>query len=89
MDCIIKLWIIYLGVIRVLEKMILSDKECENLTKSIAGGVGIGLALGAILNNPQFGFALGGVIGVLSSLIYSLVLRIKEAKIRKKFISID
>ncbi len=41
----------------MLEKMILSDKECEYLAKSIAGGVLIGLALGAIFNNPQFGFA--------------------------------
>lgn len=57
----------------MLEKMILSEKECENLTKSIAGGVGIGLALGAILNNPQFGFALGGVTGIIASLIYTLV----------------
>ena len=49
----------------MLEKMILSDKECEYLAKSIAGGVLIGLALGAIFNNPQFGFALGGVTGIV------------------------
>ena len=75
-----------LGVVKVLEKMILSDKECEYLTKSIAGGVLIGLALGALFNNPQFGFALGGVTGIVSSLIYTLV---KRAKIKsdKKLIN--
>ncbi len=57
--------------------MILSDKECEYITKSIAGGVLIGLALGALFNNPQFGFALGGVIGIVSSFIYTLVKRTK------------
>lgn len=66
-----------LGVVKVLEKMILSDKECEYITKSIAGGVLIGLALGALFNNPQFGFALGGVIGIVSSFIYTLVKRTK------------
>ncbi|MDZ5255251.1 hypothetical protein [Clostridium sp. LIBA-8841] len=70
----------------MLEKMILSDKECEYLTKSIAGGVGIGLALGAIMNNPEFGFALGGVVGIVSSLIYTLVKRSKS-KIGKKVIN--
>ncbi|MGG5460307.1 hypothetical protein [Clostridium sp. B9] len=73
----------------MLEKMILSDKECENITKSIAGGVGIGLSLGAIFNNPQFGFALGGVVGVIASLVYSLVKRSKENKGRKEIINID
>lgn len=67
----------------MLEKMILSEKECENLTKSIAGGVGIGLALGAILNNPQFGFALGGVTGIIASLIYTLVKRSKRDTSKK------
>lgn len=66
----------------MLEKMILSDKECEYLAKSIAGGVLIGLALGAIFNNPQFGFALGGVTGIVASLIYTLVkeLRLNQIK---------
>lgn len=67
----------------MLEKMILSEKECENLTKSIAGGVGIGLALGSILNNPQFGFALGGVIGIVASLIYTLIKRSKSTNSKK------
>lgn len=65
----------------MLDKMILSDKECEHLTKSIAGGVGLGLALGAIINNPQLFFALGGVVGIIFSLIHMLVSRSREHKL--------
>ncbi|EGT3616041.1 hypothetical protein FHH43_07320 [Clostridium perfringens] len=67
----------------MLEKIMLSDKECEYITKSIACGVGIGLALGAIMNNPQFGFALGGVIGIVASMIYTLVKRNKSKTDKK------
>ncbi len=68
----------------MLEKIILSDKECEHLTKSIAGGVGIGLALGAMVNNPQFWFALGGVVGIVFSLIYTLINRNKQSKLNNE-----
>lgn len=60
----------------VLEKMILSDKEFEYLSKGISLGVLVGLILGTILNNPQFGFALGGVCGIVLSFIYTLVRRL-------------
>jgi len=68
------------------KKLTCLDKECEYLTKSIAGGVLIGLALGAIFNNPQFGFALGGVTGIVASLIYTLIKRAK-IKSEKKLIN--
>lgn len=68
----------------MLEKIILSDKECEHLTKSIACGVGIGLALGAMVNNTQFWFALGGVVGIVFSLIYTLINRNKQSKLNNE-----
>ncbi len=71
----------------MLEKMMLSEKECEHLTKSIAGGVGIGLSLGAVFNNPQFYFALGGVVGIVFSLIYILIHRSKQNKINNEIIN--
>ncbi len=55
----------------MIEKIILSDQDYEYLTKGIAGGVGIGTLLGLLLENVIFGFALGGVIGIILSLIYS------------------
>lgn len=59
----------------MLEKIMLTDKEYENLAKGIAIGVGIGTIVGTILDNAVFFFAAGGVAGIIGSLIYS---KIKE-----------
>ena len=55
----------------MIEKIILSDQDYEYLTKGIAGGVGIGTLIGLLLENVILGFASGGVIGIILSLIYS------------------
>ena len=55
----------------MIEKIILSDKEYEYLTKVIALGVGIGTLIGLLLENVILGFASGGVIGIILSFIYS------------------
>ena len=49
------------------------------VTKGIAVGVGIGILLGAIIGNITLFFALGGVCGVISSLIYSKQHKVKKA----------
>lgn len=61
----------------MLEKIMLTDREYENLGKGLAIGVGIGIVAGSIVNLTTFCFALGGVLGILGSLIYS--------KINKKY----
>jgi len=56
---------------KMLEKFSLSEKEYENVAKGIAGGVGIGTLIGLIIGNVTLWFAIGGVLGIISSLIYS------------------
>lgn len=65
----------------MIEKIILSDQDYEYLTKGIAIGVGIGTLVGLLLENVTFGFASGGVIGIILSLIYSFY---KKASKNKK-----
>lgn len=55
----------------LLEKISLTDKECEYLAKGIAFGVGIGVMIGAIVGNVALTFSIGGVIGILCALGYS------------------
>lgn len=62
-------------MVKFLEKMILSDKDYEYLTKGIAIGVGTGVLVGAIIGNITLTFAAGGVIGILSAFIYSIYKR--------------
>ena len=50
----------------------------KNLTKGIAIGVGIGIFAGAFLGNIIFTFAAGGVIGMISGLIYSTYKKFKK-----------
>lgn len=52
----------------MLEKMEITEEDYECLAKGIAMGVGIGILVGAFLDNIVFTFALGGVIGILVSL---------------------
>lgn len=62
-------------MVKFLEKMILSDKDYEYLTKGIAIGVGTGVLIGTIVGNVTLTFAAGGVIGILSAFIYSIYKR--------------
>lgn len=64
----------------MVEKIILSDKDYEYLTKGIASGVGIGTLSGLLLEDIVLGFAAGGVIGIIASFIYSYYKKIKNEK---------
>lgn len=55
----------------MLEKIMLTDKEYENLGKGLAIGAGMGIIIGSIIDLTSFCFTLGGVLGILVSLIYS------------------
>lgn len=55
----------------MLDKLILSDKDYEYLTKGIAIGVGIGIVIGILVENVSLCFAAGGVIGIISAFGYS------------------
>ncbi len=64
----------------MLDKIILSDKDYEYLTKGIAMGVGIGVLIGPIVGNIQLTFAAGGVIGIISAFGYSYYKKVKRHK---------
>lgn len=64
-------------MVKILEKMILSDKDYEYLTKGIAIGIGIGTLVGIVIENVTLAFAAGGVIGILTAFIYSIYRRKK------------
>ena len=68
----------------MLEKLILSDKDYEYLTKGIAIGVGIGIIVGIIAENITLCFAAGGVIGIISAFIYSYYKKSKTREIIKQ-----
>ena len=65
---------------RMVDKIILSDKDYEYLTRGIASGVGIGTVVGLILENIVLGFAAGGVVGIILSFIYSYYKKIRNSK---------
>lgn len=62
-----------------MKNFMLSDEDYERLSKGIASGVGIGIIIGAILENITLFFALGGVIGILVTLCYSIIRNNKES----------
>ena len=59
-------------------KFMLSEEDYEYLTKGIAIGVGIGIFVGAFFENIIF---TGGVIGMISGLIYSIYKKFKKKEI--------
>lgn len=67
----------------MLDKLSLTDKECENLAKGIAIGAGLGTLIGIIIDNVTFAFSFGGVVGIIGSLIYSTYIRYKKKAINK------
>lgn len=62
----------------MIEKLSLSDKDFEYVTKGIAFGVAGGIIIGAIFGNITLIFSFGGVIGILSGLGYSIYKKIKK-----------
>lgn len=58
--------------------MNLKGKEFEYITKAIALGVGIGISLGALLNNVSLFFAIGGATGIFGAFIFIMYKRVKE-----------
>ena len=77
--------LIYISIIRglrtmkkFLEKIILSEKDYEYLTKGIAAGVGLGIIIGVVAENIILFFALGGVIGIIGASLLSIIKKIKD-----------
>lgn len=62
----------------MLDKLVLSDKDYEYLTKGIAYGVGLGTLAGVIIGNITLAFAAGGVIGIISAGVYSYYKKLKK-----------
>lgn len=62
----------------MVEKIMLSDKEYEYLTKGIA--IGVGIVSGMVLEDIVLGFSAGGVIGIIVSFVYSYYKRLKKHK---------
>lgn len=62
----------------MLDKLILSDKDYEYLTKGIAWGVGIGVLVGIVIENITLAFAAGGVTGIVGAVIYSYYKKAKK-----------
>ena len=54
-----------------MEKLLLSEKEYEYISKGIANGVGIGILIGLLLGDIILGFSSGRVAGIILTLIYS------------------
>ena len=71
----------------MLDKLSLTDKECEYLAKGIAIGVGCGVFVGAIVGNIALTFSIGGVAVIIGSLFYSW--HMKRRNKAKKSINID
>ena len=69
----------------MLDKIVLSDKEYEYLTKGIAGGAGIGILVGLFIENVPLAFALGGVMGIIAAFIYSYYKKLKKTKTVKQW----
>ena len=59
------------------KKLILSEKDYEYLTKGLASGVGLGIIIGSISGDVLFFFALGGVLGIIGSSIFSFYKKFK------------
>ena len=64
----------------LLKNIILSEKDYECLTKAIAMGVAIGTIIGAILDDVILFFALGGIIGIVTSFILCTIKKFNKNK---------
>lgn len=59
------------------KKLILSEKDYEYLTKGLALGVGVGIIIGALVENVLLFFALGGVLGIIGASVFSFYKKFK------------
>lgn len=66
-----------MGCKKVWKKLILSEKDYEYLTKGLASGVGLGIIIGSLAGDVLFFFALGGVLGIIGSGIFSFYKKFK------------
>lgn len=66
------------GVVFMIDKISLTEAEFTLVSKGIAFGAGIGILLGAFIGNVVLFFSLGGVCGILSTSIYSILKRVKK-----------
>lgn len=64
----------------MIKNIILSENDYECLTKAIAIGVGIGIITGLILDNVILFFALGGIIGIITSFIKCSITKFNKNK---------
>lgn len=62
------------------DKLNSTDDDITRISYGIAFGSGIGVVLGAIISNVPLGFSLGGVSGILISIVYNFVVRSKKGK---------
>ncbi|MNO46980.1 hypothetical protein D3C76_372780 [compost metagenome] len=62
------------------DKLNSTDDDITRISYGIAFGSGIGVVLGAIISNVPLGFSLGGVSGILISIVYNFVVKSKKGK---------
>ncbi|SHI22151.1 hypothetical protein [Clostridium intestinale] len=62
------------------DKLNSTDDDITRISYGIAFGSGIGVVLGAVISNVPLGFSLGGVSGILISIVYNFVVRSKKGK---------
>ncbi|WP_315110153.1 hypothetical protein [Clostridium intestinale] len=62
------------------DKLNSTDDDITRISYGIAFGSGIGVVLGAVISNVPLGFSLGGVSGILISIVYNFVVKSKKGK---------
>lgn len=55
------------------KKISLREKDYKYLTKGLTYGVGLGIIIGVIAKETLLFFALGGIIGIISAAIFSII----------------
>lgn len=56
-----------------MEKISLTEKDYKYLTKGLTCGVSLGIIIGVIAKETLLFFALGGIIGIISASIFSII----------------
>ena len=70
---------------KIINALTLSDKEVEYVTMGIVLGVGLGIFMGLFFTNVEFTFAIGAVLGIIGSLIFIGIKRIKRKNIMHNY----
>jgi hypothetical protein len=55
----------------IWEKLFLTDKDYEYVTKGLAIGIGIGIIIGALFGEILFFFSFGGAMGIVGANIFA------------------